>query len=285
MERKQIGIVYHPLNEHAHALAKTLYEHLIQSDRYDGWICSAWEGSELREKIKTVCNIVTTGGDGTILRVAQALDGKSVPITGINFGRVGFMTELSPDQTDVLPFLFNGEAGWIDERSMLKCELIPHSDPQNTSLYYALNDVVIARGRIARIIRLETSIDNDYYTLYRADGVIASTATGTTAYNSAAGGPILEPSSRHFVITPVSPYMSPHYSLILQPEKEAEFKVDTHHEAVLCIDGHINIILSDKDRIRVTTDDNRVIKFLRYHRKGAFYSTLEQRLKGNEFFK
>lgn len=284
-EKKQIGIVYHPLNGHAHTLAGQLYEHLVQSDKYDGWICSAWEGSELKEKTKTAHNIITTGGDGTILRVVQALDGKTVPITGINFGRVGFMTELTPNETAILPQLFDGAAGWVDERAMLRCELIPVSEPQNISVFYALNDVVIARGRIARIIRLKTSINDDFYTTYRADGVVVSTASGTTAYNVAAGGPVLEPSSRHFVITPISSHMSPNYSLILQPEKHAEFVIDTHHDAVLCVDGHINVMLNTGDRIRVTTDERRVMNFLRYHRKGAFYSTLEQKLKGNEFFK
>jgi len=285
MAYKQIGIVYHPLNERAHKLAEILYERLIQSNQYNGWICSAWEASELKEKAKTVEFIVTTGGDGTILRVVQALEGRTVPITGINFGRVGFLTELSPDETDLLPELFAGQAGWIDERALLRCEHYPVADPQNSHVFYALNDAVIARGRIARIIRLQIRLNDEYFTTYKADGVISSTATGSTAYNIAAGGPVLEPSSKHFIVNPISAHMSPEYPLVLSPEKYVDFVVDTHHEAVLCVDGHIHIVLTSGDRIRVTVDENRVANFLRYHRKGSFYSTLEQRLKGNEFFK
>jgi len=122
-------------------------------------------------------------------------------ITGVNLGKLGFMTELSADEAVAkLPALLS-EQGWIDERDMLETELTPSDQEQGaTRIFYALNDVVVARGAVSQIISLAVDVDGEHLTSYRADGVIVATATGSTGYSLAAGGPILHPQAKEMVL-------------------------------------------------------------------------------------
>ncbi len=277
MAFKRIGIIYHPLNKAAHSLARKLAE-FLDSGGVPAWLCSAWEGDELKGQIPGTDLILTTGGDGTILRAAQAVVAQSTPITGINLGKLGFMAELSADEAIArLPALLAGE-GWIDERAMLEAEL--STAGKETETFYALNDMVVARGVVARIIYVETSINDQSLTTYKADGVIVATATGSTGYSLSAGGPVLKPQASEFLLVPILPHLSPAYSLVLEPEAVVRLRVSTTHQATLSVDGHINRPLSSNDTIRVRHGQKR-IRFLRVRPETSFYSTLEQRLKGN----
>ncbi|GAH02056.1 unnamed protein product, partial [marine sediment metagenome] len=132
------------------------------------------------------------------------------PIAGVNLGKLGFMTELSVDEAVAkLPALLAGE-GWIDERAMLEAELSPAGQDEPARIFYALNDVVVARGAIARTVYIEASIDGETLTTYKADGVIVATATGSTGYSLAAGGPILHPQSKEFLLLPIVPHLHMH---------------------------------------------------------------------------
>ncbi|GAI00657.1 unnamed protein product, partial [marine sediment metagenome] len=128
----------------------------------------------------------------------------------------GFMTELSVDEViGKLPALLAGE-GWIDERSLLEAEFSPAEEEQEPSrMFYALNDVVVARGSVARVIYVEASIDGEPLTTYKGDGVIVATATGSTGYSLAAGGPILHPQAKELVLLPILPHLSSAYTVIL----------------------------------------------------------------------
>ena len=160
MPFNKIGIIYHPKNKAAHDLANELKD-LLSSQGISCWICSAWKSSELQQRVSGSDLILTTGGDGTILRTAQAVAQSNIPITGINLGKVGFMTELSSDEvTDKLPDLLASK-GWVDERSMLDAEFIPHGGgAEATRQFTALNDVVVSRGGITRVVNIEVSIKN-----------------------------------------------------------------------------------------------------------------------------
>ena len=143
---KRIGILYHPMREAAHDLAKKL-EGFLGSKGLSVWLCSAWEGETAKAQVNGTDLILSIGGDGTILRAAQAAVPGPTPITGINLGNLGFMTELSVDEAmGKLPALLAGE-GWIDQRSLLEAELSPTDEGhQPPGIFYALNDVVVARG-------------------------------------------------------------------------------------------------------------------------------------------
>ena len=197
---KRVGILYHPVIEAAYTLAKEL-ERFLTSEGVSVWLCSAWEGDKARAQVNGTDLMLSIGGDGTILRAVQAVVGNSTPVTGINLGRLGFMTELSADEAVAkLPALLAGE-GWIDERAMLEAELSPSDqEPEPPGKFYALNDVVVSRGAIARVIYVEASIDGEPLTTYKADGVIVATATGSTGYSLAAGGPILHPQAEEFIL-------------------------------------------------------------------------------------
>jgi len=276
---KRIGVLYHPMNEAARTLAEEV-KVFLAARGISVWLCSAWEGEQARSQVAGTDLILTIGGDGTILRAAQVAVSapKPIPITGINLGKLGFMTELSAKEVkDKLPVLLEGK-GWLDERAMLEAELnAPGKEPACT--YYALNDVVVARGAVARVVYVEASIDGEKLTTYKADGVVVATATGSTGYSLSAGGPILHPRAKEFLLSPILPHLSLGYSLVLPATAVVRLRLATVHEATLSIDGHINPPLADGAVITVrhSTTSGR---FLRIHPEAAFYSSLEQKLKG-----
>jgi len=275
---KRIGILCHPLNKAACPLAEEL-QAFLSSRGISVWVCSAWEAEQARGLLDNTDLILTVGGDGTILRAAQVVIPHSIPITGINLGKLGFMTELSVDEAkDKLPALLAGE-GWIDERAMLEAELRPPGKEAPT-LFHALNDVVMARGEIARIVRIEASIDGEPLTSYKADGVIVATATGSTGYALSAGGPILHPQAKEFLLLPILPHLSSAYTLVLPPKAVVRLRISAAHPITLSIDGHINLPVSSGTTLMVKQSAYRA-HFLRIHR-ASFYGSLERRLKGKK---
>ena len=274
---KKVGIVYHPLNKGALDLAQKVAD-FLGSSGVTCWLCSAWEGQQLSKQVTDTELILTIGGDGTILRTAQALVSHSIPITGINMGRLGFLTELAANEAiEKLPALLAGE-GWIDERAMLEVEF-DGSEGQTDKKLFVLNDVVIARGEIARIISVEARINDEPLITYKADGVIAATATGSTGYSLACGGPILHPQALQFLLVPIVPHLSLGNALLLPSEAIVKLRVGTIHKAVLSVDGHISLPLAGGDGI--TIKRSKVItRFLRTSPRDSFYTTLEQKLKG-----
>jgi NAD+ kinase len=276
---RRIGILYHPLKEAAHALAEKL-ESFLGAKGLSVWLCSAWEADTARAQAKDSDLVLTVGGDGTILRAAQAVLPGTTPITGINLGNVGFMTELSVDEVmEKLPALLSGE-GWADERSLLEVELqIPGK--QQSRKCCALNDVVLARGETARVVYVEASIDDIPMTTYKADGVIVATATGSTAYALAAGGPVLYPHVKDMLLLPVSPHLSWQYALVLPSKAKIRLHLRSPQPAALSIDGHMNLTLPNDAIVSVRRSPD-TIRFLRIKPESQFYSTLEERLKGKK---
>ena len=274
---KRVGVLYHPLNKAASSLAEEL-DKFLASEGVSVWTCSAWEGEKAREQVDDTDLILSIGGDGTILRAAQAVVPRTIPITGINLGNLGFMTELSADEAKAkLPALLAGE-GWIDERHLLEAEV---SGPAMAALarFYALNDVVVARGELARTVRVEVNIDDEALTAYKADGVIVATATGSTGYSLAAGGPILHPHSDELLLVPILPHLSSNYSLVLSSTVAVKLRLDPNHKAVLSVDGHINVPLSGGAVVTVKHSSSKA-RFLRIHPETSFYGSLEKRMKG-----
>ena len=278
---KKVGILYHPMKKAAYTLAKEL-EEFLGSSGLSVWICSAWEWEAAKAQVDEADLILSIGGDGTILRAAQAVAPGLAPITGINLGRLGFMTELTVDEVmEKLPALLVGE-GWIDERYLLEAELsLPGEGREPPRMFYALNDVVVARGAVARVIYVEASIDNEVLTTYKADGVIVATATGSTGYSLAAGGPILNPQAKEFMLVPILPHLSSAYTVILPSTATVKLRLSTTNPATLSIDGHTNLSLSDGAAI-VVRHSSKTVRFLRIHPESSFYGTLEQRLKGKQ---
>ncbi|MBM4448105.1 MAG: NAD(+)/NADH kinase [Chloroflexi bacterium] len=273
---KKVGIFYHPLVEAAQAKATQLKDFLA-SRGIAVWLSSAWESEAAGKYLDGTDLVLSVGGDGTILRSAQAAAPRLIPIVGVNLGRLGFMTELGADETsDKLPALLSGE-GWLDERAMLQAEL--STKGKETDTYHALNDVVVARGAIARLVRVAASINGTPLVEYKADGVILATATGSTGYALAAGGPVLYPQAKDFVLVPVMPHLSPTNALVLSAETVVQLQVTAPYQATFSIDGHTNIPLPDGAVVTVKPSPHRT-RFLRIHPQDTFYRSLEQKLKG-----
>ena len=243
------------------------------------WTCSAWETENAIANLDNTDLIVSTGGDGTILRAAQVALPSQIPITGINMGKLGFLTEFKADEAiDQLSELLEGK-GWLDERTMLEACLEPiESNCKPRNIFFALNDVVLARGAIARLIQVKTSIDDKPLTTFRSDGVILATATGSTGYSLAAGGPILYPQSTDFLLLPIVPHLSMDYSLVLPSTSIVRLQLNTTNQATLSIDGHINISVYN-DSIITVKQSNKKVRFLRL-RQHNYFDKLEEKLRG-----
>jgi NAD+ kinase len=276
MAIKKIGVLYHPKVTSTQAKAEELAG-FIQTQGAAAWTCSAWDTESACSQMKDTGLLLTVGGDGTILRAIQSVIPGMTPITGINQGKLGFMTELENGEAiKKLPELIAGK-GWTDERAMLQAEL--QSPGKTPRTFHALNDIVMARGSIARLINIDVSIDGQKFATYRADAVIASTATGSTGYALAARGPVIYPQSPDILLIAVAPHLSPGYPLILAEKSEVALHLNTYLDATLSIDGHINIPLSNGDTVTIRRSPY-IARFRRIRPENSFFNTLEEKLKG-----
>ena len=278
MSLQKIGLVYHPLNERALVEAQKLAARLTEA-KTSHWTCSAWEPSDIHNNLDGTSLIITCGGDGTILRVAQIAAKAGPPILGVNLGRLGFMTELTPAEVNKkLDKILSG-AGWVEERAMLSATLQPADNHKPAQSFYALNDVVMARGEIARIVHITAEIDGHHFTTYRADGVVVATATGSTGYSLAAFGPVLHPESQDFVIMPIVPHLTLRHPIVVPASTHVGLTLGTAHQATLSIDGHTSLPLSNGDRLVIESSPFKT-RFLRLRSRGYFYRLLDHKLKG-----
>ncbi len=278
MALKKIGILFHPKVASTRVKAVEV-ESFLKAKGVSAWAGSAWDKEKVAVKMKDTDLLLTVGGDGTILRAVQAVIPGMAPITGINLGKLGFMTELDNDDAfKKLPALIAGK-GWLDERAMLQAEL--ESKSKKPQVFHALNDVVLARGAIARLIRVEVDIDGQIVSSYKADAVIAATATGSTGYALAAGGPIMYPQSPDILLVPVAPHLSLSYPLIVSEKSEIVLRLNTYHEATLSIDGHINLAVVDGDTVTIRRSPY-IARFRRLRPESSFFCNLEDKLKGKQ---
>ena len=273
---RTVGIIYRERAPEAEALAHRLMAQTRASGRRV-WAAMRDENSAIEQGLPGTDVVLVLGGDGTIISVARLCSPLRVPILGINFGRVGFLTELEPDEVEEKLPLYLGGDYWVDERSMLQAE---SGHDGRTQRYIALNDVVLARGAEPRIIRIKVWIDGHHFNTTVADGIIVSTATGSTAYNLAAGGPILHPQVRSSVITPIAPHLAADRSLILEPNAVITLELEGDSSAVLSADGQINAEAPVGTRVTIYSNAH-VTKFLRRRPPTYFYRILTAKLRDN----
>lgn len=267
---KRIGILYHPLLQKARDLANEL-EGLLSARGVCTWQCSAWDEDEASPKVAGSDLIVSIGGDGTMLHAARISAPAKVPVLGINLGNLGFATELDASEAPAkLVSVLEGNS-WIEERAMLESQVEGKS-------FHGLNDVVI-RSTIARLVNIEAKIDGEVLTTYRADGLIMATATGSTAYSLAAGGPILHPQSKEIILEPISCHLGLSQALVLPSESVVDLRVIKNDKAVLSVDGQIDLPLSDNQNIRVRLSPY-VARFVKVHQPNYFYGSLWRKLRG-----
>jgi NAD+ kinase len=192
--------------------------------------------------------VLVLGGDGTLLSAGRAVSPAGIPIMGVNLGSLGFLTEVPlSEMYDTLQAMDEKRCAF-EKRAMVNCQLL--RDGQCAAQYDALNDAVVNKSAIARLVNFDLYLDQVFVSNYKADGVIISTPTGSTAYALAAGGPILMPSVDALVIVPVCPHSLTHRPLVVKDTMEITVVVKSAgEEAFLSIDGQVGVPLNDEDRV------------------------------------
>ena len=274
-----VGIAYNDLIPEALDLAHALVGELNLGA--GSWILRAEDAAELNRRAQDTDLVITIGGDGTILRVNRAVAPRGIPLVGINMGRLGFMTELTvPDVMEQLPKYLNGGMR-VSEHAMLMAVAYRRapdaSPPMPQGPYHALNDVVLSRSRVSRVITVRAMIDGAHVSTFRADGVILATATGSTGYSFAAGGPIVDPLSDDVVLTPLASHVGLTTPLVLRPTSSVDFHLEGSQEAIISVDGFENHPIAPGDWVRITRSPYRA-RFLRANDHNYFWATLTRRL-------
>ena len=200
--------------------------------------------------------VVVLGGDGTLISVVRLMGDRQVPILGVNLGSLGFLTEITLDDLCTsLDRCLNGDYR-VSERMMLRATVI--RDGVELEDKHVLNDVVINKGVLARIIDLETTVNNDYLTTFKVDGLIISTPTGSTGYSLSANGPILHPDLECLVITPICPHTLTNRSIVMASDAVITVELKCMNEAVfLTLDGQVGVELKCGDVIRIAKSEHR----------------------------
>ncbi len=235
--------------------------------------------SDLRKRVKAgeFDMLIVVGGDGSVLRAGHLCAPSGVPILGVNLGRLGFMIQIEREEwREYFDKLFNGEA-WVENRMMLRAEHIRAGESLGSSI--ALNEVVVARGQNLRPVRLTAFVDGRRLTSYVADGLIASTATGSTAYALAAGGPILPPELRNILLVPIAPHLSVDRAVVLSEGASVSIVVNSEN-SVLSVDGQPPTPLMEDDHVNVTVAEVTA-QFVRFGDPGYFYRNLTAHMNEN----
>jgi NAD+ kinase len=222
--------------------------------------------------------LIVLGGDGTLLSMARAVGDLGVPLLGINLGGLGFLTATTLDE--LLPAMEALLAGAmaVEERMMLAARLVRGGQPVGE--YVALNDVVITKSAMSRIIDLAVSVDGRHATGYRADGLIISTPTGSTAYCLSAGGPILFPTMDAVVLVPIASHTLTNRPIVLPGTQRIDVTLMSDQEVMLTIDGQVGVHLREQDTVQVEKAPARV-RLLRFPRTD-FFTVLRSKLKWGE---
>ncbi|MFD3157383.1 NAD(+)/NADH kinase [Haloimpatiens sp. FM7330] len=261
---KNIGI---NINANKDPNEKILKEILncIDKDKYNTYIFR--DSKKINNMASELDIVISIGGDGTILRTARILAKYSVPIIGINFGNLGFLTTAESNELKkALSELFAGKY-FIEERMMIQCIL---RDNKADKEIISLNDIVISKGALSRVINYNMNIDGHYYNNIIADGIILSTPTGSTAYSLSAGGPIIYPTLDLISITPICPLSLNMRSMILDSNSQISIKFDEKNESVfLTVDG--------QEAFELNSESEIIIKKSKYKSKLI-------RLEGHNYF-
>jgi NAD+ kinase len=262
---KRIGVTFNPQLPAARDLAVKLQLE-IESRGVAAVLDEIEDGASLAGCDLVIC----LGGDGSVLRTSHRVIDTGGLILGVNMGRLGFLTELDGSQIrDRLEDVLAGR-GRVEERAMLKAEAAGH-------IFHGLNEAVVGRSTLSRAIQLAVDVGGIRIADYRCDGVIISTATGSTAYASSVGGPILYPESRDLVVVPVAPHLSAEHAVLVPGSERVQITLEPNQRAVLSVDGEPDHQLRGQDTVHVTLSEHTA-RFLRFKPRSDFYMRMAAQL-------
>jgi len=272
----RIGFAYNPTIEAAVELSARAAG-WCQMRKIDHWQAQSGDQEALVRELASTDALVVLGGDGTFLRAVRAVAEVDVPILGINLGKVGFLSKAETE--DLIPLLDHLRDGryTLEERMALTGSIVPPAGGERTT-FTALNDIVIARGSLARVVRLDVEIDDSHLATFIADGLVVSSPTGSTGYSFSAGGPILDPSSRNLVVTPIAGYLSAIRSVVVSPHQTVRCRVVDAYEALVSIDGREDLPLAVGDVVEVEALE-RPIRFVEPEGALPFWDLLRTKVQ------
>ena len=275
---KKVGIYYHPQWAAAHTFVHDL-KAALEPRVEKVWHAAAWNEEAGRANLEGTELLFCVGGDGTVLWAARSVIPNSVPLLAVNMGRLGFLADLGAEEAlaNVDTILKGGFR--IEERTMVQAEVLGEDDApgQGRGPFHALNDIVLGRGAPGRPIYVETCVDGRRFSLYRADAMIVATATGSTGYALSVGGPILHPEATDLVVTSVAPHLAAARALVLPAGAVVELRLVAEPDAVLSIDGQVDVDVAHGQRLRVQRS-RYVARFARLGSLFDYYEALSQRL-------
>jgi NAD+ kinase len=250
MSLDRIGFAYNPTKEAALAL-RDRAETWCEARHVEHWAVAAGECASVVKELPGTGALVVLGGDGTFLRAARAVAEVDVPLLGVNLGKVGFLSKVeTPDLETVLGQLVAGEFD-IEDRMALQATIDPGGRGEATEMFFALNEIAIARGSLARVCRLEVEIGGSHLATFTADGLVVSSPTGSTGYSFSAGGPIADPTSRNFIVTPIAGYLTAIRSVVVSPRHTVRVRVADAYDVLMSADGREDRRLAIGDVVEV----------------------------------
>jgi len=242
----------------------------------DAWVSEAEETDRLVDGLAGTDVLVVLGGDGTFLRGARAVAQVDVPIVGINSGKIGFLSKAEAVQMEsVLGLLVEGSYE-LEARMVLEATVLPGGRRSSNAPIVALNEAAIVRGSQARVVRLKVTVDDSHLATYIADGLVVATPTGSTGYSFSAGGPILDPTSRNIVVTPVAAYLAGIRSIVVSPRHTVTVHVESAHDVLMSIDGRQDTPLAVGDSVMVRPRE-QPIRFVEPRGALPFWDLLRQK--------
>lgn len=246
------------------------------ADMLCNWLQDKGVTATINQIVPDLDILIIVGGDGTLLHVADQAARYSIPVIGINLGNLGFLTELTEEEAiQALEEIITG-AVTVENRMMLKARIIREDQP--TEYRYALNEVVISKGTLDRVLQLSTRANAEYITTYKADGLIFSTPTGSTAYNLSAGGPLVYPGLASILVTPICPFMLSSRPVLLPPETRLSTRIDDGpgHYAKIIIDGQSAWDMQEDETLEIEAAEHPLQLIISPHRD--YFSILRNKL-------
>jgi len=285
---RRFGLAFNPTKPSAIELAERAAD-WCRANGAEAWAAESGDTETLVNRLADTECLIVLGGDGTFLRAARALARVDVPVLGVNSGHVGFLSKIDPAALEsTLGELLRDEYK-IESRMMLEATLIRAArdgadGPEGLSAaaadagghFAALNDAAIVRGAEARVLRMEVLIDDSHLATYIADGVVIATPTGSTAYSFSAGGPILDPTARNLVVTPVAAYLASVRAIVVGPAHTVRVRIVDGPSAIVSIDGRDDYPVEPGDAVEIRALD-RALRFIEPRHALPFWELLRQK--------
>jgi NAD+ kinase len=247
---RRIGFAYNPTNDAAVELRERA-EGWCRIHGIEHWAAQAQDFDLLCRELATTDVLVVLGGDGTLLRAARAVIQVDVPLLGVNLGKIGFLSKVEASELEAVLVKLVGGDYTIDPRMALEARILPAGREDDAAVHHALNDVVVARGALARVTRLDVAIGPTHVATFIADGLVVSSPTGSTGYSFSAGGPIVAPDSRNLIVTPIAAYLSTVRSVVVGPDQVVRCRIVDATEAIVSIDGREDVPVAVGDVVEV----------------------------------